>query len=370
MKRLVVITEQMISPHGTQMLASLVIDEAVAAGFEVVLFTPKFDPERSVWAEFLRDRDVRVYSAGFWFLTRWYLPHRVLARRMWRFVRRFRPDVIWSPDNEPMTCCALECRPRNAPPLFVHDPSDGSIEADEYPRLWFSVCRRAAGLSVHGRRQFDNAKKHYAMEGPIKVVWPSSTMPREPDAPYPNFSTIKFGQFGRLDENKSVATSILAIAALRAQGRAVELHIHGDGPETGALRALSAQYRLEDCVYFHGGYDWRDVGSLIDSVHVGLMTSKREGFGIVILEMLSRGRPVIAGDIGSSQEVLGELGGGWVVPTQDLVAVTERMQSVCDDPALIASAGARGQEIWNHHFTPPLMFERFRTFWRECGADI
>ena len=45
--RLVVVTEQMNSPHGTQMLASLVIDQAVSAGFEVVLFTPKFDPERS-----------------------------------------------------------------------------------------------------------------------------------------------------------------------------------------------------------------------------------------------------------------------------------------------------------------------------------
>jgi glycosyltransferase involved in cell wall biosynthesis len=369
-KRLVVVTEQMISPHGTQMLASLVIDEAVATGWEVVLFTATYDPETSVWTRFLRERNVRVFSPGFWFLTRWYLPHRVLARRMWRFVRRFRPNLVWSPDNEPMTCCALECQPEDAPPLFVHDPGDGSVEDGTYPQLWFTVCKRVAGLSVHGRRQLDNAKKYYVMDRPIEVVWPGSTRPLAPDPVYPDLSTIRFGQFGRLDENKSVATSILAIAALRAQGRAVELHIHGDGPEAGALRALSRQHRLDDCVHFHGEYDWRVVGRLIESIHVGLMTSRREGFGIVILEMISRGRPVIAGDIGSSREVLGDLGGGWVVPCQDLFALTQQMHAICSDPEQIGEAGARGLEIWNRHFAPAKMFERYRAFWRECGADI
>ena len=70
MQRLIVVTEQMISPHGTQMLAALVIDEAIKAGFEVVLFTPQFDARRSCWAHYLEEKGVRVYSAGFWRMTR------------------------------------------------------------------------------------------------------------------------------------------------------------------------------------------------------------------------------------------------------------------------------------------------------------
>ena len=370
MQRLVVVTEQMISPHGTQMLASLVIDEAVAAGFEVAIFTPKYDSESSVWAAFLRDKNVRVFTSSFWWLTRWHLPHRVLARRLWRFVRDFRPQLVWSPDNEPMTCCALASRPKDAPPFFVHDPGEGSIEFDTCPRLWFSVCNRVAGLSVHGRRQLANARKHYPMESPIKVVWPSSVRPEESEFTYPGTTVIKFGQFGRLDENKSVAMSILAIAALCAQGYAVELHIYGCGPEEESLMALSHQHKLESKVFFHGEYDWREVGRCINSIHVGLITSKHEGFGLVILEMLSRKRPVIAGDVGSTREVLGELSGGWVVPTQDLIALTEQMKILCERPALIQNMGVRGQEVWNDHFTPAMMFDRYLTFWRECGVDI
>ena len=368
--RLVVVTEQMDCPYGTQMLASLVIDQAVSAGFEVVLFTSRFDPERSSWAKFLRDRHVRVFSSGFWWLTRWYLPHRVLARRLWRFVRTFRPQLIWSPDNEPLTCCALEARPDNAPPFFVHDPGDARAEYGTYPRLWFAVCDRVAGLSVHGRRQLINAKRNYSVTNPMKVVWPASAVPSSTLETHSAPPPVKFGQFGRLDQNKSVALSILAIASLRSRGYAVELHINGGGPEEAMLKALSAQYDLEECVFFNGEYEWQAVGDLIDDVHVGLLTSKREGFGIVLLELLSRGRPVIAGDVGSAREVLCELGGGWVVPAHDLIALTEQMRKLCDDPALIQRAGACGQELWRSHFTPARMFERYLTFWRECGVDI
>ena len=368
--RLVVVTEQMNSPHGTQMLASLVIDEAVSAGFEVVLFTPRFDPERSSWTAFLKNRQVRVFTSGFWWLTRWYLPHRVLARRLWRFVRRFRPQLVWSPDNEPMTCCALEIKPDDAPPFFVHDPGDALVEYGTYPRLWFSVCSRVAGLSVHGRRQLANARRHYGLSRPMKVIWPASVTPSATNGLYPGSSPVKFGQFGRLDNNKSVTLSILAIASLHARGYAVELHIHGSGPEEAMLKELSTQYKLEHCVFFHGEYDWRNVGKYIDAVHAGLITSKREGFGIVLLELLSRGRPVIACDIGSAREVLVELGGGWVVPAQDLISLSEQMKRLCDEPELIERVGACGKKVWKSHFRPEQMFERYLTFWRECGVDV
>ena len=289
---------------------------------------------------------------------------------MWRFVKTFRPQLIWSPDNEPLTCCALEACPDDAPPFFVHDPGDAQAEYGTYPRLWFSVCDRVAGLTVHGRRQLVNARRHYSVSNPMKVVWPASAAPSETIESCSTPPPVKFGQFGRLDQNKSVALSILAIASLRACGYAVELHINGGGPEETMLKALSAQYDLEDCVYFNGEYEWHTVGKLIGDVHVGLLTSKREGFGIALLELLSRGRPVIAVDVGSAREVLSELGGGWVVPTQDLIALIEQMRKLCDEPALIQQAGARGQELWKSHFTPAQMFERYLAFWKECGVDI
>jgi glycosyltransferase involved in cell wall biosynthesis len=127
--------------------------------------------------------------------------------------------------------------------------------------------------------------------------------------------------------------------------------------------------RVEENVTFHGGYDWENVGECIQAVHVGLITSLCEGFGLVILEMLSRGRPVIASDVGSCREVLEELGGGWVFPNRDLDALVGRMKVLCDAPKMIEETGKNGRRIWLENFTPEMMFERYRKFWSECGAD-
>lgn len=370
MRRLVVVTEQMVSPHGTQMLAAMVIDEAVKAGFEVVLFTPKFDAKRSCWADFLERKGVRIHTAGFWRLTRWYIPHRFLARKLWRFVRTFKPDLIWSPDNEPFTCCALKTLPELAPPFFVHDPSEASEAFDSYPDMWFSVCNRIRGLSVHGQRQMKSAKRYYQLRKPIKVIWPASIIPEAENPSYPDDSIVHFGQFGRLHRHKSISTSIRAVAALRDKGCTVHLHIFGGGPDEGPLKELCADLGLNQRVTFHGEYDWNTVGECIRTVHVGLITSLCEGFGLVILEMLSRSRPVISSDVGSSREILEEMGGGWIFPTRDYDALADRMKSLCDDSALIYKQGNRGQEVWRQNFTPTMMFERYLTFWRECGADI
>ena len=367
---MVVLTEQMNSPHGTQMLASLVMDQAVKAGFEVVLFTPQYDSARSYWREFLESRGIRVFSAGFWRMTRWYLPHRVLARRFWRFVDEFEPDLIWAPDNEPFTCCALELSPDPAPPFFVHDPNEASPAFDTYPDMWFSVCNRVHALSVHGRRQMRSAREYYALEKPIGVVWPASLVPERESCPYPDGPTIQFGQLGRLHRHKSVATSINAIAAVRSKGYSAHLHIFGSGPEEERLRALSSRLDLNGHVFFHGEYDWQEIDSCIQMIHVGLLPSLCEGFGLVILEMLSRGRPVIASDVGSTREVLEEMGGGWVFPIGDESALVGMMEAVCANPAMIEEQGRRGREIWREHFTPQMMFQRYLAFWRECGARV
>lgn len=369
-RRLVVVTEEMISAHGTQMLAAMVVDEAVNAGFEVVLFTPQFDAARSCWSDFLRERGVKVHSVGFWLLTRWYLPHRYLARKLWRFVATFKPDLIWSPDNEPFTCCALKSLPKAAPPFFVHDPNEASPAFDSYPEIWFSVCNRIQGLSVHGQRQKKSAKQYYRLTKPIKVIWPASMVPTDENFTYPDDSTLHFGQFGRLHRHKSISTSIRAIAALREEGYAVHLHIYGRGPEETRLKSLCSSLELSDSVTFHGEYDWRKVGECIQTVHVGLITSLCEGFGLVILELLSRSRPVIASDMGSSRELLEQMGGGWVFPLRDRDALVERMKTLCGDPELVRQTGERGRQIWQRHFSPSMMFDRYLAFWKECGADI
>jgi glycosyltransferase involved in cell wall biosynthesis len=370
MPRIVIVTEEMISPHGTQMLAALLIDEAVRRGWQVVIFTAQYSRTRSAWQQFLRERGVAVFAPGFWFLTRHHLPHRVTAWRLWRHVRRHGPTLVWSPDNEPLTCHALESLPQDAPPFFVHDPSEASPDCPHYSSLWFAESKRVAGLTVHGHRQAKAARNYYRVSCPIQAVWPASFPPHRELYPPRTAGPIRFGQFGRLYAQKGPLFAVAALARVREMGYAAELHFFGQGIHASLVKELVDSLRLSQQVVFHGAYDWRDLDTIVEMVDVGLMPSIYEGFGLVMLELMSRGRPVISSDVGSSREVLEGLGGGWVVRRADTEDLAQKMALCCQNPGLVLQAGEVARRVWQMHFTPAQMFDRYLAFWRSCGVKV
>lgn len=355
-------------PHGTEMLTAMMIDAALKRGFEVELFTAYYSPA-SRWKTFLEERRVAIHEPGFWFLTRYHLPHRMLARRLWKRCAAERPLLVWSADNEPFACRALEAMPEHAPPFFVHDPSAGTPEVP-YERLWFSVCNRVTGLSTSGSKQASAARSYYKLSKPVEAVWLASFPPRRAVAPLSVERPLRFAQFGRLHPVKNPLLTLEAFARLAASGLQAELHFFGDGPLREKCRLLAEQLSLGGAVTFHGAYSHEELDDLIESIDVGLMPSKFEGFGIVMLELISRGRPVIATDVGGAREVLEGMGCGWVIKKSDAGDLFTAMTHCCKERAEVAERGNTCRSRWLEHFTPEKMFDRMAGFWRSCGVPV
>lgn len=87
----------------------------------------------------------------------------------------------------------------------------------------------------------------------------------------------------------------------------VKYVIAGGGSGLPGLRALAGQQGVTDRVVFLGPVADDDLPGLYDLCDVFIMPSRREGFGIVYLEALARGKPVIAADAGGAPDAL--LGG-------------------------------------------------------------
>ena len=173
---------------------------------------------------------------------------------------------------------------------------------------------------------------------------------------------MRFGYFGRFASMKGLHFLVGAFCAIAGRYDC-ELHLHGDGPEMPAIRELVRSLQLQGHIIFHGAYAQSELDDLIEAVDVGIMPSTYEGFGIVMLELMSRGRPVIASDVGSSREVLEEMGGGWVVPKADTAALSECMKFCVENPDEVRKAGRAGEEVWMKSFSPEKMFERYLRFW-------
>ena len=88
------------------------------------------------------------------------------------------------------------------------------------------------------------------------------------------------------------------------------------------LKELAAELGIADHVYFIGRCD--NVASLLFASHVGVLSSKAEGFANAILEYMAAGLPVVATDVGGVREAVVEGETGYIVPSGDDAQMAER----------------------------------------------
>ncbi|MGC4095650.1 MAG: glycosyltransferase family 4 protein [Nitrospira sp.] len=182
--------------------------------------------------------------------------------------------------------------------------------------------------------------------------------------------TIRFGQLGRLGSMKGSIFAIGAFAQVINQGFDATYEFFGTGPMQDSTKELAKSLGVYDRVKFGNGYNWSDLDRIIAEIDVGVMPSIYEGFGLVMLELMSRSRPVIATDVGSSREVLSSLGGGWVVERADTTSLADAMINACRQQDSLTSMGKAARDIWVEHFTSEKMIERYLSFWKRNGAAI
>ncbi len=122
---------------------------------------------------------------------------------------------------------------------------------------------------------------------------------------------------GRLLGHKRVDDLLDAIHLLGLEGVALSSAIVGVGPERERLEALATERRISDQIHFYGALEQHaEVYGLIKSSSVFVLPSVREGFGIVVVEALACGVPVITTDHADNQaRLLIEHGvTGWLAP--------------------------------------------------------
>jgi glycosyltransferase involved in cell wall biosynthesis len=144
---------------------------------------------------------------------------------------------------------------------------------------------------------------------------------------------------GRLTEAKDQFTLISAIEILKKQGRNIYLVLVGDGEMRKPLEKEIVNKKLTDCVNLVGSRS--DIDQLLPGADVFILSSKREGLPMSILEAMATGLPVIATKVGGIPEVIQDGQNGILVPPQDPVSLTNAICRMLDDSEY---AGNLGQE--------------------------
>ncbi len=122
-----------------------------------------------------------------------------------------------------------------------------------------------------------------------------------------------------------------------------DLVIAGDGPAHGALLAQAERLGLGDRVDFVGATDRSMTVSLFKGSEAFVLASRHEPFGIVNLEAMAAGRPVVATSVGGVPEFVLDGETGVLVPPEDSSALAAAIRTLHDDPIRSAALGVAGR---------------------------
>lgn len=113
---------------------------------------------------------------------------------------------------------------------------------------------------------------------------------------------------------KGVQELIEALPAIRAAVPGARLRIVGEGDDRPRLQALAAHHGLAEVVHFAGYIDDDALGRELAACRLFALPSSREGFGLVYLEAMARGRPCVGARAGGVPEVITAATGVLVEP--------------------------------------------------------
>lgn len=151
---------------------------------------------------------------------------------------------------------------------------------------------------------------------------------------------------GRIEPLKGIKTLLKSLAILRQKGQTGEklcLAIIGgdlsDDPaqesqEMSLLKELREQYQLQDMVTFLGKRSQDSLPYYYSAAEMLIMPSHYESFGMVALESMACGTPVIASMVGGLIHLVEDGVTGYHVPVEDPEALSQRIAGLLDDRAL------------------------------------
>jgi rhamnosyl/mannosyltransferase len=172
---------------------------------------------------------------------------------------------------------------------------------------------------------------------------------------------------GRLVYYKGL--DVLVEAMTRVSGHLV---VVGDGPLLEPLKRRASRLRVADRVTFAGEIDNRELAPYYSAASVFVLSSiaRSEAFGIVQLEAMACGTPVVNTNLPSGvPEVSLDGVTGFTVAPADPAALAAAISRLLDDPELRARYGAAARARVTTEFTDVVMGERIRRVYQQALAD-
>ena len=335
--------------------------------------------ERGVDARFL-GLDVPGTDAGRFHqqLDRLGVPHRSvrcgfdvsprMARDVVRAVRSERPDLVHTHLVHADVYGGAAARLLGIPSVSTRHNDDRYLLGPfrYVDRAFARPARRLIAISDAVRSFLERAG-----HDPAKLVtirYGLDELPSTPSSPTPAEAGIPADAplalaVGRLIPQKDHATLLRAFATVQGALPQARLAILGSGLLEHETRRLAAELGLEDAVALPGRTDIRDW---LERADVFVHTSRWEGFGIVLLEAMLAGLPVVATRVSAVPEVVAADETGLLVEPGDQAGLADALAALLADGGRARALGEAGRRRARDEFSVARMTDRTLTVYEDA----
>jgi glycosyltransferase involved in cell wall biosynthesis len=268
-----------------------------------------------------------------------------------RALRRLDADVIVG-TRPSLTAVLVALRPRGAKLVGQEHLNLETRPARSHPYLLANYAQLDAlvALTERDRVAYADRLPSTAVRSIANAV--PDLAPLEPDR-QPIILSV-----GRLSGQKAHARLLEAFAPIAERHPQWQLRICGTGPQEGPLAKRIEELGLAGRAVLLGNV--RDIEREYALASVFALSSRYEGFPMVLLEAMSRGVPIVAMDCPTGPGELIEDGrNGLLTPVDDVAALTEGLLRLVEDPELRERLAAAGLET-SEEYRVPRIAEQWR----------
>jgi glycogen(starch) synthase len=171
---------------------------------------------------------------------------------------------------------------------------------------------------------------------------------------------------GRLERRKGVDTLLAAARALVDEGLAVTFTLVGPNADSvyrsSFEQAAAARPALRSAVSFTGAVSDAELDRLYAESDIVCAPSRYESHGVVLIEAMMFGKPIVTCDAGGIGEVVQAGRNALVSPPDEPVALAASLSRLCADPELRARLGAAGRVAYEQRFDARAVARQMESF--------
>jgi glycosyltransferase involved in cell wall biosynthesis len=172
----------------------------------------------------------------------------------------------------------------------------------------------------------------------------------------------------RFVERKRQQDLLHALATLSRSGQPFRAVLVGTGPTLPKMRALASSLRLTGSVELPGAVDAEAVRGLLEQAAIACLPSASEGMPGALMEAMASGVPVVATDVGGTNELVVDGQSGLLVPAYEPRALADALARLLTDAQLRSRLALGGRRRMEERFSLEVMLRSKERLFCDAAA--